>query len=124
MGLRTTCPYCGTKYFSISKKDCPHCDSIDFDNIEIVYLANAETTYRIETEEEFDIVMTNFLSELDGWPHYETKTVEYEVSDGEIYTFLIFYENNDLETRQYHSSSRIAKILLNHPERVEANINW
>ena len=123
MGIRIPCPVCGTKYLSI-RSSCPNCDGIDFNNIKMVCIADSETTYRTETEEEFDIVATTFLSELDGWPHYETKTVEYEVPDGEIYTFLIFYENNDLETRQYHSSSRIAKILLNHLKRVEANINW
>lgn len=124
MGLRTTCPYCGTKYFSITKKRCPTCDDIDFDNIEMIYLADAETAYRIETEEEFDIVMSNYLTELDGWQHYETKTVEYEVQDGENYTFVIIYKNKRREYRKYHSSSEFANRLLNHRKILNFDDNF
>ena len=122
MGIRIPCPICGTKYLSI-RRSCPNCDGIDFDNVKSICLANTETAYRTETEEEFDIVMSNYLTELDGWQHYETKTVEYEVPDGEIYTFLIIYKNK-VESRQYHSSSSLAKKLLNHPKRVEAMTSW
>ena len=66
-------------------------DDIDFANIDSVTVVNTEMTYRTETEEEFDPVMTNFLTDMDGWQHYETKTVEYEVENGYEYTFLIYY---------------------------------
>ena len=60
-------------------------EDIDWGNIEYVTLDCTETAYRIEEEEEFDPVMTDFLTRQDGWQHYETKTVEYEVEDGENY---------------------------------------
>ena len=42
---------------------------IDFGNIQEVDITCREMTYRIEEREEFDIVMTNFLTEQDGWQH-------------------------------------------------------
>ena len=42
-------------------------------------LPRNETRYRIEERQEFDPVMTALLTEMDGWPHYDTKTVEYLV---------------------------------------------
>ena len=116
MGLRKTCPLCGHKYFSLTNPRCPNCDNIDFKNIDMIYLADAETAYRIEAEEEFDIVKTAFLTHLDGWQHYETETVEYEVPDGENYTFLIMYKNGSHEYRKYHCASPIVQKLLTHNE--------
>ena len=46
-------------------------EDIDFNNIEYVTFDGTETAYRIETEEEFDPVATQFLTEQDGWQHYE-----------------------------------------------------
>lgn len=66
MGLKKICPYCGSKCFAFLQNRCPNCDDMDFKNIDMVYLADAETAYRIETREEFDIVATNFLTALDG----------------------------------------------------------
>lgn len=85
---------------------------IDFGNIQEVDIACREMTYRIEEREEFDIVMTNFLTEQDGWQHYETKTVEYEVPDGYEYTFLIYYKNGRKEMRVYHESLPITDMLI------------
>ena len=85
---------------------------IDFGNIQKVDIACREMTYRIEEREEFDIVMTNFLTEQDGWQHYETKTVEYEVPNGYEYTFLIYYKNGRKEKREYHEASPIADMLI------------
>ena len=94
-----------------SDDDIGTCD-IDFENIKEVDIACREMTYRIEEREEFDIVMTNFLTEQDGWQHYETKTVEYEVPNGYEYTFLIYYKNGRKEMRVYHESSPIAEMLI------------
>lgn len=105
MGLKKICPLCGNKYFGFAHNRCPNCDGIDYGKIQKVTIVDEEDVYRIETEEEFDIVMTNYLSELDGWPHYETKTIEYEVPNGYIYTFMIIYEGGRREFRKYHSSS-------------------
>ena len=87
-------------------------DDIDFANIDSVTIVNTEMTYRTETEEEFDPVMTNFLTDMDGWQHYETKTVEYEVENGYEYTFLIYYTNGEDISRTYHESHPTAQRLL------------
>ena len=39
-------------------------EDLDFPNIDSVTIVNTEMTYRIETEEEFDPVMTNFLTDI------------------------------------------------------------
>lgn len=91
---------------------------IDFGNIQEVDIACREMTYRIEEREEFDIVMTNFLTEQDGWQHYETKTVEYEVPNGYEYTFLIYYKNGRKEMRVYHESSPMADMLIEISEQM------
>ena len=114
MGLKKICPYCGSKYFALLQSRCPNCDDIDFENIDIIHLSDSEQAYRTETREEFDIVTSTFLTELDGWPHYQTETVEYEVPDGENYTFVIIYKNGSHEERKYHCSSPFAEKLLNH----------
>ncbi|MBQ5841735.1 MAG: 3'-5' exonuclease [Clostridia bacterium] len=114
MGLKKICPYCGSKYFAFLQNRCPNCDDIDFENIDMIHLSDVEQAYRTETEEEFDIVATNFLTQLDGWQHYETKTVEYEVPDGENYTFVIIYKDGSHEERKYHFSSPFADRLLKH----------
>ena len=87
-------------------------EDLDFANIDSVTIVNTEMTYRIETEEEFDPVMTNFLTDMDGWQHYETKTVEYEVENGYEYTFLIHYTNGKSISRTYHESHPTAQRLL------------
>ena len=91
---------------------------IDFGNIKEVDIACREMTYRIEEREEFDIVMTNFLTEQDGWQHYETKTVEHEVPNGYEYTFLIYYKNGRKEMRVYHESSPMADMLIEISEQM------
>lgn len=87
-------------------------EDIDWNNIEWVTLDGTETAYRIEEREEFDIVATNFLSEMDGWPHYETETVEYEVEDGENYCFTIKYKNGTTIYRKFHEDSSLTERLL------------
>lgn len=67
------------------RKERRRYENIDFDNIKSVIFHGTETAYRIVEEEEFDLVMSDFLTQQDGWQHYETKTVEYEVEDGENY---------------------------------------
>ena len=95
-----------------SNKNSFYYDDIDFENIDYVTIVNTEMTYRTETEEEFDPVMTNFLTDMDGWQHYETKTVEYEVENGYEYTFLIYYANGSSISRTYHESHPTAQRLL------------
>jgi DNA polymerase III epsilon subunit-like protein len=87
-------------------------ENIDFDNIESITLDDIETAYSIETEEEFDPVMSDFLTQQDGWQHYETKTVEYEVEDGENYCFTIRYKNGKQIQRKFHENSPITKRLI------------
>lgn len=106
------CQYCGKEYAAFKYARCPHCDEIDFANIDSVTIVNTEMTYRTEIEEEFDPVMTNFLTDMDGWQHYETKTVEYEVENGYEYTFLIHYTNGKSISRTYHESHPTAQRLL------------
>lgn len=106
------CKYCGREYSSIKHTHCPYCGDIDFANIDSVTIIDTEMTYRIETEEEFDPVMTNFLTDMDGWQHYETKTIEYEVENGYAITFLIVFTNGTNITRTYHESHRLAQRLL------------
>lgn len=106
------CQYCGREYSSIKYMRCPYCDEIDFANIDSVTILNTEMTYCTETEEEFDPVMTEFLTRQDGWQHYETKTVEYEVENGYQYTFLIYYTDGKSISKTYHESHPIAQRLL------------
>lgn len=87
-------------------------ENLDFANIDTVTILSQTMTYRIETEEEFDPVMTDFLTQQDGWQHYETQTVEYEVENGYEYTFLIHYTNGKSITRTYHESHPNAERLL------------
>lgn len=77
-------------------------------------------TYRIETEEEFDPVMTEYLTQQDGWQHYETKTIEYEVENGYAITFLICFTNGTNITRTYHESHPVAQRLQNISEKSSA----
>lgn len=92
-------------------------ENIDFYNIESVILSGIETAYRIETEEEFDPVMTDFLTQQDGWQHYETKTVEYEVENGKNYCFVIKYKDGAKIYRKFHETSQLSKQLLKYCER-------
>ena len=94
-------------------------EDLDFANINTVTILSQEMTYRTETEEEFDPVMTNFLTDMDGWQHYETKTVEYEVENGYEYTFIIYYTNGEHEFRTYHESHPTAQQLLNFQKNYE-----
>lgn len=87
-------------------------EDINFRNIESVTLDGVETAYRTETEEEFDPLRTDFLSRQDGWQHYETNTVEYEVEDGLNYLFTIQYKNGTTIYRKFHESSGLTAKLL------------
>lgn len=87
-------------------------ENIDWDNIEYVTLDGTKTAYRIEEDEEFDIVMTDFLTQQDGWQHYETKTVKHEVEDGENYCFTIRYKNGTKIYREFHEDSSLTERLL------------
>ena len=106
------CKYCGEEYSSFKHTRCPYCGDIDFANIDSVTIMDTEMTYRTETEEEFDPVMTNFLTDMDGWQHYETKTVEYEVENGYNITFVIHYTDGSSEWKTYHESNPLAQRLL------------
>ena len=75
------------------RKERKQYENIDFDNIASVTLDGIEPSYRIETEEEFDILSSSYLTDLDGWQHYETETLEYEVEDGNDYCFTIRYKD-------------------------------
>jgi hypothetical protein len=97
-------------------------EKIDFDNVQCVTLDDVETAYRIETEEEFDIVASDFLTQQDGWQHYETKTVEYEVEDGVNYCFTIRYKNGTTIYRKFHESSPIAQKLLNFHNKAPGKV--
>ena len=94
-------------------------EDVDFDNIESVTLDGVETVYRTETREEFDPVMSYYLTEQDGWQHYETKTVEYEVEDGENYLFTIKYKNGTEICRKFRESSRLTERLLEYCNRTD-----
>ena len=87
-------------------------ETIDWDNIESVTFDGTETAYRTEEEEEFDIVKSNFLSDMDGWAHYETQTVEYEVEDGLNYLFTIKYKDGTIIYRKFHEASYHTQRLL------------
>lgn len=105
------CQYCGKEYSSYNNIHCPYCDDIDFSNIDSVTIMDTEMTYHTEIEEKFDPVMTNFLTQMDGWQHYETQTVEYEVENGYNITFLIYYTDGSSITKTYHESNPIAQRL-------------
>ena len=105
------CKYCRNEYSSFKHIHCPYCDDIDFANIDSVTIMDTEMTYRTETEEEFDPVMTNFLTDMDGWQHYETKTIEYEVENGYNITFVIHYTDGSSEWKTYHESNPLAQRL-------------
>lgn len=97
------------RYEFITKKNY---ENIDFDNIDSVILSGVESTYRTETEEVFDPVMTDFLTQQDGWQHYETKTVEYTVEDGKNYCFIIRYKDGSEIYRKFHETSDLSYQLL------------
>ena len=92
---------------------------IDFEHIASVTLEGTQPAFRIETEEEFDPVMTNFLTEQDGWQHYETKTVQHEVPDGENYCFKIKYKSGRIIHRDFHESSPLTEKLLEYCNKHE-----
>lgn len=92
-------------------------ENIDFDNIELVTLDYTDTAYRTETREEFDIVSTYATTQRTGRQHYKTKTVEYEVEDGEDYCFTIRYKDGTEIQRKFHESSPITRRLLKYIQK-------
>lgn len=98
-------------------------EDIDWGNIELVTLDCTETAYRIEEEEEFDPVATHFLTQQDGWQHYETKTVEYEVEDGENYCFTIRYKNGTEIYRKFHETSPLTERLLEYCNNASKEVS-
>ena len=98
--------------YTRAEKERREYENIDFYNIDYVTFDGTEPAYRIEVEDEFDPVMTNFLSDMDGWAHYETKEVEYEVPDGENYLFTIRYNDGSEIYRKFHEDSPLAERLL------------
>ena len=109
---KVSCPFCFNRYNKNFNTRCPMCDGIDFKNISLITIIDAVEKYHEETRQEFDIVMSNFLTELDGWQHYETVDVTETVYDGIEYTFHISYKNNLQEERTYLETSRICQKLL------------
>ena len=121
MGLLTLLFAFGSTISETIKENAENCraleerrryEDIDWGNIEYVTFDCTETAYRIEEEEEFDPIMTDFLTRQDGWQHYETKTVEYEVEDGENYCFTIRYKNGTEIYRKFHETSPLTERLL------------
>ena len=102
----------GAARLTIEEAERRRYENIDFPNIESVTFDGVETAYRIETEEEFDPVRSYDLSQQDGWAHYETKTVEYEVEDGLNYLFTIRYKDGSEIYRKFHETSPLTKKLL------------
>ena len=104
------------------QKERERLENIDFYNIESVSLDYTEPAYRTETAEEFDPVMSDFLTRQDGWQHYETETVEYEVLDGENYCFTITYKDGSKIYRKFHESSPITQRLLNFKNKAPGKV--
>lgn len=105
----------------IAEEERRRYEDIDFDNIARVTFDGTVTAYRIEAEEEFDPVATDFLTRQDGWQHYETQTVEYEVEDGEDYCFTIKYKDGTEIYRKFHESSLLTKRLLEYCNKKDAS---
>ena len=97
-------------------------EAIDFHNIAYVTLDGVERAYRTETEEVFDPLKSDFLTRQDGWQHYETETVEYEVEDGENYCFTIRYKNGTEIYRKFHESSPLTQKLLSYCEKQNKEV--
>lgn len=97
-------------------------EDIDWCNIEYVTFDYTETAYRIEEKEEFDPIMTIFLTRQDGWQHYETKTVEYEVENGENYCFTIKYKNGTEIYRKFHETSPLTERLLEYCNKTSNEV--
>ena len=95
-------------------------EDINWHNIKSVTLDFTATAYRTETEEEFDPLMTDFLTRQDGWAHYETKTVEYEVENGINYYFTIRYKDGTEIYREFHETSPLTARLLKYCEKDDA----
>ena len=106
----------------LERKEQERLENIDFNNVQCVTLDFVEPAYRTETEEEFDAVATDFLTRQDGWQHYETKTVEYEVEDGENYCFTITFKNGSKIYRKFHESSEIAQKLLKFQNKAPGTV--
>ena len=94
-------------------KEKQRLENIDFGKVAYASFDGTEQAYRIEEEEEFDILMTDFLTRQDGWQHYETETVEYEIEDGLNYLFTIRYKDGSEIYRSFHESSPIVEKLFN-----------
>jgi|GEM_PF-5035141 len=95
-----------------AEKEKREYENIDFNNIDYVTFDGTEPAYRIETEEEYDPVNTVALSQMNGAPCYATKTVEYEVPNGENYCFTIRYKDGSEIYRMFHEDSPLTKRLL------------
>ena len=103
-------------------KEQERLENLDFDKIQTVTLDDVETAYSMETEEEFDPVATDFLTRQDGWQHYETETVEYEVEDGENYCFTITFKDGSRIYRKFHSSRPITQKLLEFQNKAPGRV--
>ncbi len=85
---------------------------IDFENISSVTLDWVVPSYRTETQEEFDVLTSDYLTALDGWQHYETEPVEHEVEKGNDYCFTIRYKDGTELRRKFHETSPLSQKLL------------
>jgi hypothetical protein len=56
---------------------------------------------------------------MDGWPHYETTPVEYEVENGENYCFTIKYKDGTKINRSFHETSPLTNKLLEYCNKDE-----
>lgn len=107
--------------YTRAEKERREYENIDFNNIDYVTFDGTEPAYRIETEEEYDPVRTWNLTEMNGAPCYGTRTVEYEVEDGENYCFTIRYNDDTEIYRKFHETSPLTEKLLKHSEENNSN---
>ena len=97
-------------------------EDINFDNIAYVTFDGTTQAYRTEIREEFDPELSYFLTQQDGWQHYELKEVEYEVEDGADYLFTIHFKDGSEIYRKFHESSPLTKRLLEYSNRPFAAV--
>ena len=115
----TLCSICGEKYNPFLNHVCPHCDGIDFNNIRSVEILQEEELTHIEKRFEFDPVQSAYLTQMDGWQHFEGEEVEEEVFDGILYTFLIHFKDHSSLEKTYKSDSTFAQKLLEYIKTKE-----
>lgn len=94
-------------------------ENIDFENIASVTFDGTMPASRIETEYEFDLVSSVYWTDIDGWAHYETKPVDYEVPDGNDYCFTIRYKDGTEIYRKFHESSPLTERLLTYCNQAD-----